>query len=83
MRNIIKTASIIALLATTSVASADMLDDRLAKAQKSVENALARLEKAKACIADRPTCIEAERAKVEKAAKRLAKQQADLASVAE
>jgi hypothetical protein len=72
-------ASAIAFFATASVASADILDDNLAKAEKSVANAEKKLAAAQACVIDeaaRAKCKADMRAKAEKslanAQKRLA-----------
>lgn len=70
-----------AALFIASAASADMFDDRLARAEKSVAAATKRLEAARACVADKAACIEVEKQRAEKAAQRAAKQLADLAAV--
>lgn len=70
MRKFIITASIMSMLC--GVATADVLDDNLVKAEKSFTNAQLRLDKAKACIANRPICLADLTAKAERAAKRAA-----------
>jgi hypothetical protein len=65
--------SIIALVSMTTFASADYIDDMVTKAEKSVVTATARLEKARACQADRVTCLEGLRTAAQKSADRAAK----------
>ena len=55
-----------AFAATTAVAHADIVDDQLAKAQKSVATATTKLEKAKACAAIHDQCLADMKAKAEK-----------------
>lgn len=69
----ITTATVFGLaLLLGNMAHADVLDDNLVKAEKSFTNAQLRLDKAKACIANRPICLADLTAKAERAAKRAA-----------
>lgn len=76
MRNIILAG--VAFIFSYGVAHADVIDDNLAKAQKSVITAQARLVKAQACADDRETCLKDMTTKAQKSADRAAKKLAAL-----
>ena len=75
-----KTLIVALMVAFASVAHADVIDDNVAKAEKSVVKATERLEKAKACQANREVCMAEMVSKAQKAAERANKKLADLTS---
>lgn len=72
--------STVAVFALIGVAKADILDDNLAKAEKSVISATKRLEAAKQCIANRPVCLADLTTKAQKSSDRAAAKLAALKS---
>jgi F0F1-type ATP synthase membrane subunit b/b' len=62
--------SVALIVVPLSYAVADIIDDNVTKAEKSVENANKRLAKAQECAANRPVCLADMKKKAEAAAKR-------------
>lgn len=67
---------LMAFIATAAVA--DVIDDNVAKAQRSLENAQKRLAAAKECQKDRENCLAEMIEKAQKSAERATKRLADL-----
>jgi multidrug resistance efflux pump len=79
MKSIIIAAMIV--ISSASFANADILDDNLAKAEKSVINANKKLDAAKACVATIEARAECKATMVAKAEKALANAQKRLAAI--
>lgn len=72
--------STVTFMLFANFAAADVIDDNLAKAEKSVISAQKRLDTAKACVANRPVCLADMTAKAQKSSDRAAAKLAALKS---
>jgi len=72
LNKIILTAITLVSLSNMPASAGDYIDDMVAKAQKSVVSAQARLDKALLCQKDKPTCLTGLRQAAQKSADRAA-----------
>lgn len=72
--------STVTFMLFANFAAADVIDDNLAKAEKSLVTAQKRLDIAKQCIANRPVCVKEMTAKAQAANDRAAAKLAALKS---